>query len=110
MTRVLLFLALAACASAPGPRQIAGDFADRLADLKSWPLSVRCQAVSDAMDRCQRARLPRNCAWDGWNDTDHDAWTIQACRERLEEAREWAEESVEAVEPEEDGASPEIEP
>lgn len=85
MTRVglcLLFLALS-CAATVGPNQIAGDFADRLEDLKKWPLSVRCQAVKDAMDRCERARLPRNCAWDGWHDADHDAWTVAVCRQQL---------------------------
>ncbi len=80
----LVVLATCGCATAPGPRGISADLDDRLRDLATWPLPVRCQAVTDAQRRCARAGLPAGCAWDGWHDADHDAWTIAACLARAE--------------------------
>lgn len=85
MNRLLLALVLAGCASGPGPRQIAGDLDMSLRLLADWPLSVRCRHVRDAMDRCERAGLPRDCAWDGWHDADHDGWTVSICKKRIAE-------------------------
>jgi hypothetical protein len=82
--RWLSLLALAGCATL-GPRGIARDLDRQLTFLADWPLSVRCQAVRDAVARCEAAGLPPDCAWNGWDDQDRDSFTIAACLE--EDAR-----------------------
>ena len=74
------------CASwqAMPQQRIAGDFGARLRGLRDWPLSVRCQAVLDAVERCKQAGLPPYCAWDGFSDRDDDPWTMYACFQRPE--------------------------
>jgi hypothetical protein len=70
------------CATMPTPRGIAADFAANLEMLRDWNLAVRCTAVEDAKARCLRAGFPADCGWNGFDDADHDAFSIAACRER----------------------------
>lgn len=53
----LLALSCATWRATP-QQKIAGDFGAQLRMLKDSPLSVRCQAVVDTVERCKAAGLP----------------------------------------------------
>lgn len=72
----------AACAGALTPRGIALDLGSYLDLIRDAPLSIRCQAVRDAEERCARAGFPADCAWSNDVDADHDGWTIAQCKSR----------------------------
>jgi hypothetical protein len=74
--------AIFGCATAPTPRGIAIDLDRQLVSLEKWPLSVRCQAVTDAQRRCLAAGFAADCAWTNDVDADQDSFSIVACSRR----------------------------
>jgi hypothetical protein len=79
---IAALLGLIGCATAPTPRGIAIDLDRQLASLEKWPLSVRCQAVTDAQRRCLAAGFTADCAWTNDVDADRDSFSINACLQR----------------------------
>jgi hypothetical protein len=45
-------------------------------------LALACECVTRAEQNCQRAGFDRWCAWNGWDDRDHDSYTVGACLAR----------------------------
>jgi len=83
MRALVLAVLMLGCMSAPTPRGISKTLDRCLTLLADWPLEQRCQCVTDARQRCVIAELPPTCYANEWDDQDHDAWTIGACRMRM---------------------------
>ncbi len=94
---LLAGLLLSSCAPVPPVERIATHLMWQLRGMRDWPLSVQCQAIKDAQERCVKAGLPRECYGDGWRErtgmpkpnadgagNDYDGWTQAVCRQREE--------------------------
>jgi len=84
MTRLIMLLALAGCATTLTPLRIASDLDASLRTTTPATenvLPLRCEAVYRAERRCVAAGFPEDCAWHTWREVDH-GWFVAACLAR----------------------------
>jgi hypothetical protein len=82
MTRAIIAAGLLAGCATGWTRQGIATTLDASLKTQHVVSVIHCDPVFWAMRTCEAAGMELSCAWDGFNDRDHDSFTIAACLER----------------------------